>query len=616
MNKDLDNYLYYSDVMTKISDSVDDSENDIIDILNVYYKELRTLAFMNYCNNDVLPYAVNTYLKILFKLPKQAAIESFNFMYDNYEKIITKKSVSFIVGKYPETVDSVFEKIYKSLNEKYSENKLVFLYLIVQNTSGAKKKFFLKHIFDYLNNGSNIIRISKLLSFHNENNFVLDIDDSVIDVLIEMADIALMSPMLNTEIVESIINLMARIYKKPEYKNSAEKILENIKTRTDIINSHQKRTIARIFNDTENLRSDVEIAKRVEKTAINEYGYQIVEQIPVDEVCCLILGGNGADNSKKANGYMKEIEYLLNTNGLNTAVNVYGVVYDFGESEDVKYSFNDGRARIRMAFENGRRRLHSLVSHKLERYVSEKQFNNDSEEQKDPRYIKKIFDIAILPRISQDGKKIDVALAKRYIRNLNIFVHCHGGYTFIKLEEMMQAKMAELGYTKQEMKDIQKQLLCIGFAPYCPLGISKSTFISFCSAMDFNSKYFNLFELLGRPLFKEGIAWFPDNLGNVFVVSEIGQNRNIEEHMAYIGTAGGIGMSDAGKIMVQMEKNAIINGIKNSLDNGTVPNVKQLVAGDDVEMRHEFETAVINGREKYKAMLERIKKERERGRKI
>ena len=80
MNKDLDNYLYYSDVMTKISDSVYDSENDIIDILNVYYKELRTLAFMNYCNNDVLPYAVNTYLKILSKLPKQAAIESFTFM--------------------------------------------------------------------------------------------------------------------------------------------------------------------------------------------------------------------------------------------------------------------------------------------------------------------------------------------------------------------------------------------------------------------------------------------------------------------------------------------------------------------------------------------------------
>lgn len=181
---------------------------------------------------------------------------------------------------------------------------------------------------------------------------------------------------------------------------------------------------------------------------------------------------------------------------------------------------------------------------------------------------------------------------------------------------MMQEKMAMLGYTKQEMKDIQKQLYCVGFAPYCPLGVSKSTFISFCSAMDFNSKYYNLFELLGRPLFKEGVAWFPDKLGNVFIIPEIGQNRNLEEHMSYIGTSGEVGMSDEGKIMVKMEKNAIINGIRNSLDNGTIPTVKQLVAGSDSELGHEFEMALVNGREKYKAILERIKTERERGRKI
>lgn len=614
MSKDLDNYLYFNDLIIKMSDSVD--ESDISDVLNNFYTELHRLAFVNYCNNDVLPDVMKLYIKILEKLPKDEAIESFKIMLNNYEVVINNKTLLLAVGKYPEISDYVFNKIYEELNKKYSEKNLSFLYLIAQSVGGIKKKLYLSQIFDYLNTGSSIIRISKLLKFHNENNFVLNIDNSVIDNLFEMISVALLSSSLDTEVADNIINLTVRLYNFPEYKKRSAKILKQIKTRTDIINSHQKKVIARIFNDVEDLRSNVEIAKRVEKSLENKYGYQAVEQIPIDEVSVLVLGGNGTDDPEKTNGYMKSMEYLLDTNGLRDNIGIYSVVYDFGEPEDVNYSFNDHHARMRMAFENGRRRLHALVSHRLERYILRKKFDNDSPEQENPRYIKKLFDITILPRISQDGKKIDVELAKRYIRNLNIFAHCHGGYTFLKLEEMMQEKMAILGYTKQEMKDIQKQLYCVGFAPYCPLGVSKSTFISFCSAMDFNSKYYNLFELLGRPLFKEGVAWFPDKLGNVFIIPEIGQNRNLEEHMSYIGTSGEVGMSDEGKIMVKMEKNAIINGIKNSMEHGTIPTVKQLVAGSDSELEHEYETALVNGREKYKAILERIKTERESGRKI
>lgn len=616
MNQTLNNYLYFTDVMIKISDSVDESDSDILEILNNFYTQLHSLAFVNYCNNDVLPDTINTYIKILEKLPKDKAIESFNFVYDNYEPVITGKALSLVVEKYPENSDYLFDKIYKSLSEKYSEIKLVYLYLIAQKTKGVKKKIYLNQIFDYLDYGSGLLRISKLLKFHNENVFTLHIDKSVIDNLFGMIKGVFVPPMLNPEIAGNIINILVRIYKEfPEYKKRSAKLLKQIKNEPGITNSAQKRILARIFNDTEDLRSNVEIVKRVEKTIDYEYGCKIVETIPVDEVSILVLGGNGSYNPKNANGYMKNMEYLLNTKYLDKDVGVYGVVYDFGESEDKEYYFNDDRARMRMAFEKGRRRLCVLAS-RAEKYVSEKKFDNDSPEQINPRYIEKLFNIAILPRISQEGQKIDAELAKRRIRNLNVFAHCHGGYTFLKLEEMMQKKMAELGYTKQEMEDIQKQMLCIGFAPYCPLGVSKSTFVSFCSAKDFNSKYYNLFELLGRPLFKDDIAWFPDKLGNVFIVPEIGENNNLEEHMSYIGSAGGIGMSDNGKIMVQMEKNAIINGIKNSLARGTVPTVKQLVAGDDGEMEKEYEKALANGREKYKAILKRIETERAKGRKI
>ena len=85
--------------MTKISDLVYKSEMDIVEILDNFYKPFHALAFINYCNRDVLPDAVNTYFKILKKLPKDNAIESFNFVYDNYEPVITQKTLSFVLEK-------------------------------------------------------------------------------------------------------------------------------------------------------------------------------------------------------------------------------------------------------------------------------------------------------------------------------------------------------------------------------------------------------------------------------------------------------------------------------------------------------------------------------------
>ena len=49
---------------------------------------------------------------------------------------------------------------------------------------------------------------------------------------------------------------------------------------------------------------------------------------------------------------------------------------------------------------------------------------------------------------------------------------------------MMQQTMKELGFSPAERGQIQKQLLCLACAPSAPLGISKSTLISFASRQD------------------------------------------------------------------------------------------------------------------------------------
>ena len=217
--------------------------------------------------------------------------------------------------------------------------------------------------------------------------------------------------------------------------------------------------------------SSVKIGLRTTKTEDNPNGYITIENIPNDEVCVLYLGGDGSTDDKAANGYAKIIENeILDT--VNTSIPVYSITYNF---EDNKQSIS--------------RRL-EFIKHRTEVLLSDERLNKTisqaSNEDYAPKYIDELFEKTILPRISTyKGKgKLSTEEACKRIRKLNIVAHCHGGYVAHKLEEKMQQTMSELGYNDKERKSIQSQLLIIGHAPACPLGISKSQFISFKSIYD------------------------------------------------------------------------------------------------------------------------------------
>ncbi|MBE6447963.1 MAG: hypothetical protein E7018_01520 [Alphaproteobacteria bacterium] len=356
-------------------------------------------------------------------------------------------------------------------------------------------------------------------------------------------------------------------------------------------NSKESGKVAhRILGNYEELCSSISIGQRVEKDEDNPMGWKNIDEIQPTETCVLFLGGDGAIFDKRANGYLKSLEQLFQREQMNEDIALYSVVYDFGGWDDRDIVFNANNART-----------HLMQTHK--RNVKIKSHLND--DTMNPRYIKKIFDTAFLPRISdKDGKRISTEEAMQNIRKLNIVAHCHGAYTFLKLEDMMTAKMKELGYTKQEQQQIQKQLLCVAHAPYCPLGISKSTLISFCSAQDDEVSHHNNFQTEIVNLNKQGemtLSYFPERQGNVFICSSLGEE--VEQHNFIGYDINQKGLSNEGKAILALSGKAIVNGVRGSIKNEPLADTETLICGQDDNLKKIFNKIKENGKAIYNKIL-------------
>lgn len=650
MSSDLSQYAFFSDAMMSLQEKAKDVYGkDIRKVLQSFYDKLKDLKKVNYCNYDVLPYAQDTYEIILSKLSYEDIKKSFSYVYENYDRIISVKIIKKIINKYPKSIEWLTDKIITKIN-KYPENpgnNLDLLSMVMQFLSPDKADFYLDKIFGFPSEVQNICcnfffkelyaniptARSKIFNFlvaytfdkttedlfilySNLYDFTRFEDFSYFPFCISNIERDISNPKLSKRTVEYMIKILAKTYQITTYKEDTKKILKAISSKENLLDINIKRSIARITEDKEELRSSVMFGQRVEKSLAHPYGYAPVEEIPTEKPCILIFGGSGVDNPRKANNNMGDVRNLLEKYGLEESVDVYSVIYNFGDMHDEAYAFDDKKARKTLLFQHGRRRLRTFMDFETERYA--KPFENTSIEDTNPRYVQQIFDVIFLPRISQDGHRLDVETAKRNMRNITVYAHCHGGYTFIKLEELIQQKMIELGYTNQEIKEIQKQLVCVAYAPYCPLGVSKSTMISFLSARDYNTRYYNLMELIGRNIMPDGVAWFPGAKGNLFVVPRIAKcvGGDIDEHGVAFQDAKHEEVTDEAKIMLEFRENAVVNSVKNALNNGVLPSVEDMVTNGDERLEQEFITATKNGKSVYDGIFETIKTSREKGKNI
>lgn len=350
-----------------------------------------------------------------------------------------------------------------------------------------------------------------------------------------------------------------------------------------------KRAAYRQMGKIDELTSRSSVCQRVEKNEDNPYGFKNVDNIAEDETAILFFGGNATSTARSANGYLSSLDKLLQHHKIEENVALYAAIYDFGEMDDRAVAFNDNLARTKLMQD-----YHHSV--KLN-----KQLNDDTLH---PRYVDELFDKVLLHRISdKKGKRLSANEACAKIRKLTIVAHCHGAYTFLKLEEKMQAKMKELGYTDEERFKIQHEMLCVAHAPYAPLGVSKSTMISFASAEDLEVKHYNNFETEIRAMSKNNevmLSYFPDKQGELFLTPSMG--KDVDEHNFFGYLPGNKGFSKEGLTIMALSGNAIVNGVKNSLSGEPLPSVKDLVCGQDKKYQKLFDKLKDNGAKMWQKM--------------
>lgn len=359
----------------------------------------------------------------------------------------------------------------------------------------------------------------------------------------------------------------------------------------------------------------IRIGQRVEKTPANEHGWKRVDFIDENETCVVVLGGNGTDNDVSASGYAKHVVELLEQYELDDKVNVYSVVY-CDEAKEADYfmpALLQKRSREQLLSKYGRKDK-KPISEKEKEFAREAEklfganvLKPENKEISDPEYIENLFEKTLLYRICENGRKLSVDEAKKRVRKLNFVVHCHGAYVFFKLEELMQKKMAELGYLKKESEDIQKQLLCVAYAPYAPLGVSKSTMISFASVKDDNVWHQNTFHKEIKKINKfKGLkmSYFPDKLGDIFVVSSIlKEDKPKSEHNFPNYITPRLELSEDGELFVRFSRNAVLGGVESSLSETPLSDVRTLVCGKGGRLENSFEECLKNGQEVYAAVV-------------
>lgn len=358
------------------------------------------------------------------------------------------------------------------------------------------------------------------------------------------------------------------------------------------------------------------LAERCETSAEAPYRIRPAGTISADENLVLVLAGTGGKGVylRGYNSMLKKVDRFVQDNLDNKAasVRVCVAVCDFG-----KYHF-DKTARKGAYFEAYWPQHLAELRYNVPEKCREETFN--------PAYVQDIFDAAILPRIAQeDGKRrFSQTQALQNIRRLNIVGHCHGGYVALQLEKMMNAKMAELGYSEAEQEQLKSQLLVLAYNPDCPKHTSKLRFISIESAQDAHNEYNNYIKewLLMAP--KDfGVCYLTKDWGRTLMCSQFGKagveknprkeievfdaeewfsgkerKKTLSEH-DFLGFEAVENMSRSALRLQLFANNILKNAVRNSQKQGgdkfvPLPKIQNLAA-DNLSQKCDFARAAITG---------------------
>ena len=586
------------------------------ELLTTFYTILDDMAV----NPDLLPKTIDLYYSILSRMEYADVQKSIDYTYEKFPAIFLRSPyfLATMAQTFPESYEYIFDKLFKKLQTDRDVAKSIIPILVkltinspaklqdafidklfkISDTNHPENRGVLKDNFATLYidlPGKRDLLFDKIVGVFNLNDAkefedvfrmlcskINDRTDKTFDFIAQNLN----HPNMTPEILANVVEYVGRFASLPEYSDKVSNLVNAIRKSKHVGHLVVLRAFARLNGNTDLLRSFAFFGERVEKTPKNPKGWRDVWAVPPDETCVFFLGGNGSNLPKQANGYLSPIEDLFKSVGIKD-INMYAEYHDFGDQKrDPVHAFSDATARIVLMRQHGRR---------------VKLTKQPTLDDKNPQYADQIFNSVFLPRISSsDGKRLDFETACKNIRKITVIAHCHGGYTFMKIEELMQQALKDLGYSNYERLEIQKQLLCIAHSPYCPLGISKSTMISFTSTSDYEIHSFNAFEYALRNMPKIPVSWFAGQHGNVFIAKNLYQPRcSSEDHKFYGYITNEEDLTHAGMIMTTFARNALLNSLTTAKQGKPLPSVRELVTGGDKELEQEFDTATRHGERIY-----------------
>ena len=621
------NGYYVSEVqINKIATRIENSDETPLELLRDFYDTIKSIDFFL----DLNPTVSRCYFKLLNKLNDEEIKDSIctiskikpsvllfddkgiralvkkhpaltNWLYRHLKKLMTESEnydymyIKQLSGIIIASMGNTTQKLFTDLAGVSEHLKTVLIYaglnFIYKNKANLRKNI-LVFLCSATNNANQIVEAYKLM------NKIIAYDKSAANAFLDTIEKTLNTDIKNKSLLKYIVLLLSEIYELPEHRTRATKLLLQAQNmaKDDL---QTVRVAARKLGQEELLCSRMKIGQRIESGKDNNWKF--VDCIPLDTPAVLILGGDGTTNPRAANGYAKKIlEKLKKENITNT--NVYSIVYDFG---DTMMGCKPLNARNIQMKKYGRKII-------LDDIYTKENIN--------PNYITELFEIAIRPRIEENGKKLPIDVAMKNVRKINFVTHCHGAYTFQKLEEMMQQKMTDLGYSSAEKKQIQKQLVCIAHAPHCPLEKAKSTVVNFISAKDFDTKHYNKFQEILQKLDKKHqlhFSFFSEKCGNVFVAPQIfdmwfqrdfvGFDVNRLEHDFTDYDDDYELLTAEGVTIKKLSGNALVNAVRSSENNTPVTSVKSLTCDNKDKLAEIFATLEKNGVEMYQQILKKAR---------
>lgn len=341
--------------------------------------------------------------------------------------------------------------------------------------------------------------------------------------------------------------------------------------------------------------SSVKIIKRVPKTEDNPFGCIIVDKIPVDKPSVIAFGGELALSERAANSYAKQIQTLLYEYDIHD-IDVYSVVYNFG-SRNAKL---ERAEQFRIA---GRRLLKEDVN-PIVKYEQDTTLNKMRKNEPIPNYVKQLFDILLLPRISNsDNQPLNKDEAIFRMRKNFYYGHCQGASTIWQMANYMHDKMLELGYSPDNIKEIQHELFVVQHSPVAPLTKQKFNTLSFASAEDTMMQYHN--NMFADWVYENSAdvipSFFDKKNGNIFVAGHL-QEIPFKEH-TNIGLTKAeeqaSPLTEDGQIIFSAERNAIVRAARKVISGEKIKSIAELTDGNGVD----FKQLKQNGDTLYNVML-------------